>query len=113
MKTIQDQIKEKEAEIAAKQKELDNFELDPDNHEKQYDEMLDSEGPVNIGGIKFDVSYALQQLDPTAYRCGMNDWLDGLDKEQDHDYQALQSEMEALEVELADLENELEDEEDD
>ncbi len=42
---------------------------------EQYDAELDSEGPVTIGGIEFDPSHALRELDPIAYRTGFNDWL--------------------------------------
>ena len=43
---------------------------------KEYDECLDSEGPVKVCGLTFYPSRILEELDPTAYRCGFNDWLD-------------------------------------
>lgn len=43
-----------------------------------YDEMLDDiYGLVNVAGIERRTSYALQELDPIAYRCGFSDWIDG------------------------------------
>ena len=102
-------IKEKKAEIKAKEKEIDGFELDVDDYEEQYKEALDEEGPVVIAGMKFDPSYALKELDPTAYRCGLVDYVDGLDKNDDAGYKALEEELETLTDELSDLENELED----
>ena len=45
----------------------------------QYDEFLDEAyGEVEIAGMTFSTSYALKELDPTAYRCGFNDYTDGL-----------------------------------
>lgn len=51
---------------------LEEFEL-----EEFYQDFLDDiYGQVNIGGYKYDTSMALKNIDPTAYRCGFNDWLD-------------------------------------
>jgi hypothetical protein len=43
----------------------------------RYDEMLDEVyGEVAIGGLTYDTAMALREVDPIAYRCGFNDWLD-------------------------------------
>jgi hypothetical protein len=45
-----------------------------------YDEMLDElYSPISVGGVEFDPSRVLKELDPIAYRCGFNDWLDSCD----------------------------------
>ena len=41
-----------------------------------YDESLDSYGTVSIMGLEFDPSRIIKELDPTAYHCGYNDWVD-------------------------------------
>lgn len=41
-----------------------------------YDESLDSEGTVTVAGMEFYPSRILEELDPVAYRCGYNDWVD-------------------------------------
>lgn len=42
-----------------------------------YDQMLDElYAPISIAGIEFDPSQVLKELDPIAYQCGFNDWLD-------------------------------------
>lgn len=42
-----------------------------------YDEVLNSfDGPVTVGGVTFDASRVLRQLDPVAYQVGFNDWVD-------------------------------------
>jgi hypothetical protein len=41
--------------------------------------MLDDcEGPVELCGMTYRASYALKELDPTAYRCAFNDYVDSL-----------------------------------
>lgn len=42
-----------------------------------YDQMLDDcQEDINIAGYKYLPSHALKNVDPVAYRCGFNDWLD-------------------------------------
>lgn len=43
--------------------------------EQQYKEMLDEcYGVITIAGMEYDTSYALQELDPIAYRVGLSDY---------------------------------------
>lgn len=54
-------------------------EIDPEDYTDQYEEMFDEiYGEVNIAGYTYDTSYALKELDPTAYRCGLLDYVDSL-----------------------------------
>ena len=42
-----------------------------------YDDMLDEVYPdCGIAGLNYSTSQALKAIDPVAYRCGFNDWLD-------------------------------------
>lgn len=41
-----------------------------------YDNFLDAEGSVFVAGIEFYPSHILELMDPIAYRCGYNDWMD-------------------------------------
>ena len=102
-------IEEKKTEIKAKQAEIDGFELDVDDYEESYKEALDEEGPVTIAGMKFDPSYALRELDPTAYRCGLVDYVDSIEIDETDAYKALETELEELTDEIDALEAELED----
>ena len=43
---------------------------------ERWNEALD-QYPVHIGSMRFSGSYALEQLDPTAYRCGFSEFTDG------------------------------------
>ena len=46
---------------------------------EMYDEMLDDcEGPVELCGMTYSASHVLREVDPTAYRCGFNDYVDSL-----------------------------------
>ena len=43
--------------------------------ERRFREMLDDTyGEVEIAGYKYDTSRALEELDPTAFRCGVRDY---------------------------------------
>lgn len=55
-------------------------ELTPIHIEEYYADALDDIYPVvEIGGLTFSPSQIVTQLDPTAFRCGMQDYLDGDD----------------------------------
>lgn len=41
-----------------------------------YNDDLDAWGPVSVAGLDFAPSRVLRKVDPIAYRCGFNDWLD-------------------------------------
>jgi len=54
--------------------EMEEWEFTP-----QYDEMLDEcYSAVEIAGMEYSTSYALKNLDPVAYRCGMMDYADSI-----------------------------------
>jgi len=111
MSELQDKINNVKELIKAKQNEIDSFEIDPDDFIDQYEESLNSEGAVQVAGLTFYPADIIKELDPTAYRCGLNDYVDGIDKADCKAYQELEEELEALEDELTDLENELEENE--
>jgi hypothetical protein len=48
----------------------------PVDLEEMYNDMLDDYGPVEICGMEYEASYALREVDPVAYRCGMADYED-------------------------------------
>ena len=105
---LESAIEAKKAEIKAKQKELDNFEIDPYEHEEEYCESIDEMGEVFIGSLTYQASMVLKEVDPTAYRCGLVDFVDSLDVSDDPAYKELEEELETLEDELSDLETDLE-----
>lgn len=97
-----ERIEELKALIAEKEKEIKNWEPDQDDYVEQYEEMIDAQGDVVIGSLRYSPSYVLKEIDPTAYRCGLNDYIDSLDLEPEE----LKEELEELENELSELEDE-------
>jgi hypothetical protein len=91
---------ELENQIAELKQEMEDFELDPDDYRTQWDECLDENGPVKIGSLEYASSYVLKNVDETAYRCGLNDYVDSLDKEEDSKYKELADKLEELEDDL-------------
>ena len=73
------QMEAKIAELAqqakALQDQMDSFELNPDDYTETYDQDLDE---VNGEFMGMNASYILKEMDPTAYYCGLLDYLDGL-----------------------------------
>lgn len=101
--TIEDAIKEVNQQIQDFDK---SSYVDIYDWQERYNEMLDEVyGDVTICGYTYDSSYALKEVDPIAYQCGKNDWLDSLDNDEFDEYKELVSKLEELESELYDLEN--------
>ena len=106
------QIKAKIAELAAQAKalqaQIDGFELDPDDYTEQYDDMLDD---VHGEFLGMNASYILKETDPTAYRCGLLDYLDSLDQDEEKmnndDYAELFEELEEIKSKIEELEDKL------
>lgn len=49
------------------------------NREDLFDEMLNEcNEPVVIIGLSYDPAHALKEVDPIAYRCAVNDYIDSL-----------------------------------
>ena len=47
--------------------------------DEAYDDMLDEiYGDVEFGGLSYPASLVLERVDPIAYRCGFNDYIDSL-----------------------------------
>lgn len=45
--------------------------------EQRYCEFLDDAfGVIKICGFEYDASNVLKHVDPTAFRCGLADWID-------------------------------------
>ena len=104
------EIRKMQAQIADKEKQQSQIELDPDDFADQFDDMLDESGTVEAGGYSFYPSRILKELDPVAYRCGLNDFADSyFDKEETDEYRSLQEEIDQLESDIEDLESEIED----
>ena len=93
--------------IYAKQVEIRNFSYESTDDE--YDSYLDEcYGDLDVCGSTFSASYALKNLDPTAYRCGKADYDSEKDLDDVPEYVTLTEELEELEDKETDLENAIE-----
>lgn len=43
-----------------------------------YDDSLNEMGDIEIGCLSYSPSEVLKRVDPIAYNCGYDDWLDGI-----------------------------------
>jgi len=67
--------KQIEAELEKRVKE----DLKPIDLEELYRDMIDECEPVvRVGGLSFTPSRIIEELDPTAFRCGVSDYADSL-----------------------------------
>ena len=104
------EIRKMQSQIADKEKQQEQIELDPDDYEDQFDESLDDSIPeIEIGCLTYSPSHVLKNVDPTAYRCSLNDFIDSLDVEDSDEYKELQEEIDQLQSDIEDLENDIED----
>jgi predicted nuclease with TOPRIM domain len=107
MKTIEelnDLIEQKQSEVDDKQDEIDDFEIEEPDHEESYRDMLDDSYPELFN---MQPSRILEECDPIMYNCGLSDYVNGLELEDDEDYKTLLQELDELETELEELEDEL------
>ena len=104
------EIRKMQSQIADKEKQQSQIELDPDDFADQFDDSLDNSIPeIEIGCLTYSPSHVLKNVDPTAYRCSLNDFVDSLDVEESDEYKALQEEIDQLKSDIEDLESEIED----
>ena len=104
------EIRKMQALIADKEKQQEQIELDPDDYEDQFDGSLDESIPeIEIGGLTYSPSHVLKNVDPIAYRCSLNDFVNSLDAEDSDEHKALQLEIDDIQDEIEDLESEIED----
>ena len=104
------EIRKMQAMIADKEKQQEQIELDPDDYEDQFEESLDESIPeIEIGSLTYLPSYVLKNIDPLAYRCGLNDFVYFLDVEDSDEYKALQEEIDDIQDEIDQLQSDIED----
>ena len=108
LETLQKQLEELQDDASAIETQIDNFEIDEDDYEDQYIEMIDSEGAVMVAGMAFTASRILQELDPIAYSCGLSDYVGCIDPEKVEGYKELVEDFESLETQIITLEEEIE-----
>lgn len=70
---------QREKHIEAKLEKRVKENLKPIDLEELYRNMIDECEPVvKVGGLSFTPSRIIEELDPTAFRCGVSDYADSL-----------------------------------
>ena len=101
---LEQMIEDLTEQIRDKQEQLGDIELDVDEYEESYNDMLDDCYPELFNILPSDI---LRQCDSIAYRCGLIDYVDSIDIRDTNEYQELEQEIEDMENELSDIEDEL------
>lgn len=105
MKKEEEEIRE---EIEKIKEKIETFEINPNNHEDAYEDMIrETTNRIFIEGIEFDPVEILSKIDPTAYRNNLLDYIDGIAVEDDEEYQELEGKLEDLELKLEEIEEEI------
>lgn len=123
MKTLADlnaELNELEAKKILLEEDLKDAQNDVDNFEYQatdeeYENFLDEMyGTVEVAGYTYSTSLILQNIDPTAFRCGKSDYEADYDLDDSEEYTDLcdivtgkRDEIEDLETEINDLKDEI------
>ena len=93
--------------LEAMQKEAGALEVDPYEFEDEYCQALDEQGPLTIGGSEWEHSQVFREIDPTGYRVGLVDWVDGAYEVTDtQDYKDLEEKFDDLQLDAEALLNE-------
>ena len=97
-----------QAELTDVRHEMETFEPDEKEAEDAFDDMLDGcYEPFRIGYLEYSPSQVLREVDPIAYRCGVNDFVDSEPADRWSGYSELAEREEELNDELTNLEDEL------
>lgn len=103
--TLENELIDLQNDLISKTTERDNLEIDPDDYEDQYCESLDESYGEFMG---YCASHILKNVDPTAYRCGLLDYVDSIDVEDQDAHKELQEEIASIESDIEDKETEIE-----
>ena len=106
LEVLKAQLLEAQQNLESAESSRDCIEIDVDDFEEQYKEMLDDCYGDFHG---FEYSRILEELDPTAFRCGLNDYCDSKDVEETQEWIEANEKVEAIESEIEDLESSIED----
>ena len=109
MRTIEQvktEIENLELNISELKAEIDNFEYSMTDSE--FGDILDKRyGEVDICGMTYSASYALNECDPVAYRSIKSDYEVSFDLDDCTEYTDMVEELESLESDLESLQDEI------
>lgn len=90
LEELREELEEKKARLNV---------LENNENTDEYDDALNESGPVEVARLTFDPAQIVKEMDPTAYRCGMNDY-------NDEEQNTLTEEIEQLESDIKEAEAE-------
>jgi predicted nucleic acid-binding Zn-ribbon protein len=105
MEDLQQELNFLQERATDKREEIDNFEIDVDDKEEQFNDMLDECYEELFNMLP---SRILKECDPIQYREGLNDYVDSLEVSDEPEYKELEEELEGIEDEIQALQDEIE-----
>ena len=101
---VQNEIENKKELIQDKQYEIDNFEIDTDEKEDQFDQLLDESNEGIFNMLPSDI---MRKCDPIMYRQELLNYVDSLEVSEEQEVKEFEEELQELTDELEELEEEL------
>lgn len=94
--------------ISEKRHDIEHFDKSEHASVDAYREMLEEAyEDVEVCGMLMCPVRILENLDPIAFDCGFNDYVDSLDPSEFAEYWRLEEELEALEAEESEVDEEI------
>ncbi|AUR84776.1 coil containing protein [Vibrio phage 1.063.O._10N.261.45.C7] len=106
LEVLEAQLIEAQQNLESAESIRDAIEIDVDEFEEEYKNSLDE---CNGEFMGYSASRILEELDPTAFRCGLNDYCDSKDVEDTQEWVEANEKVESVESEIEDLESSIED----
>ena len=104
IKDLKDQIKELKELIKETEEEIEDYETGTEDKISEYVEYIDGiHDLIVICDCTFNPSEVLRECDPTAFRCGYNDWIDNLITDLNDELEEQKSNLESAEADLKEL----------
>ena len=105
LEVLNDELVQLQNTLSEKESTLSSVEIDQDDFIENYEASLDD---CNGDFMGMTASYILKNVDPIAYRCGLNDYCDNEDVTETEEYKQIEEEIETLESAIEDLEADIE-----
>lgn len=116
LENLQSKLGEIETEISSEERKLEEIQEEIDSFDKSdyvsENDFLDflnvAYGEVDVCGMKYDAGYALKELDPIAFQCSYNDYIDSINLDEFQEYNELLESKESIESDIYSLQAEIE-----
>ena len=105
LEVLESQLIEAKTNLESAESVRDAVEIDVDDFLEEYKDCLD-ESCGDFHGFMY--SRILEELDPIAFRCGLNDYCNNKDVEDTEEWKEANEKVEELESEIEDLESSIE-----